>query len=299
MALAPIGLNVIRCGVATVFCGLLAWVAPLPAATPIADDRGVQVLLPVAPQRIVSVLPSLTETVCVLGACDRLVGVDRYSNWPAQVGRLPTVGGGIAPSLEAVLALKPDLVLAAKSTRGLDRIEAMGIPVAALEPTSLADMRSVIDRIAQLVNAPPARAESVWAGLEASLSKFHGRLRSPDGVPPKVYVEVSDAPYAAGEASFIGELLAVMGAKNIVPSTLGPFPKISPEFVVRAQPDLIVVTTAGRPLDTRPGWKAIPAIQTGRVCRPNSAQADVVVRPGPRLEEAMDILLACAQGRLP
>ena len=98
------------------------------------DDRGVTVKFQQPPQRIVSLLPSLTETVCALGKCDRLVGVDRYSNYPASVRGLPQVGGGIDPIIEAVVALKPDVVLMAKSSRGAQRLEALGLKVVALEP---------------------------------------------------------------------------------------------------------------------------------------------------------------------
>ena len=79
-------------------------------------------------------LPSLTETVCELGQCHRLVGVDRYSNHPAPVRSLPQVGGGVDPNVEAVVALKPDLVLAAISSRGIERLESLGSKVLALEP---------------------------------------------------------------------------------------------------------------------------------------------------------------------
>ena len=87
-------------------------------AVVVRDDRQQVIDLPQAPQRVVSLLPSLTETVCALGACERLVGVDRYSNWPASVQSLPRVGGGLDPSIEGIVALRPDLVLAAGSTRG-------------------------------------------------------------------------------------------------------------------------------------------------------------------------------------
>ena len=94
------------------FVMLMALVLALPAAAlQLTDDRGVTVDLPRSPQRVVSLLPSLTETVCALGECRRLVGVDRYSNFPAEVRGLPQVGGGIDPSIEAVVALRPDVVL--------------------------------------------------------------------------------------------------------------------------------------------------------------------------------------------
>jgi len=115
----------------------LALCLPLWAAASIAqpidlvDDRGVTVKFQQPPQRIVSLLPSLTETVCELGKCDRLVGVDRYSNYPASVRSLPQVGGGIDPIIEAVVALKPDVVLMATSSRGVQRLEALGLKVVA------------------------------------------------------------------------------------------------------------------------------------------------------------------------
>jgi iron complex transport system substrate-binding protein len=91
--------------------GLALALSTAQAAIQVTDGRGVAVELPQPPRRIVSLLPSLTETVCALGGCERLVGVDRYSNWPAHVKALPVVGGGIDPHIEAIVALKPDLVL--------------------------------------------------------------------------------------------------------------------------------------------------------------------------------------------
>ncbi len=107
---------------------LLLWACALQArALTITDDRGTAVTLAATPQRIVSLLPSLTETVCELGQCHRLVGVDRYSNFPAAVRALPQVGGGIDPNIEAVVALRPDVVLMATSSRGAQRLEALSV----------------------------------------------------------------------------------------------------------------------------------------------------------------------------
>ena len=111
------------------------------------DDRGVRVVLPQPPRRIVTLLPSLTETVCALGACDRLVAVDDFSNWPARVSALPRVGGLEDAQVETIVSLRPDLVLAAASTRAVARLEALGLRVAALEPRTLDDLRRTIDRV--------------------------------------------------------------------------------------------------------------------------------------------------------
>ncbi len=91
------------------------------AAPTLLDDRGAAVAVLPVPQRIVSLLPSLTESVCALGQCAKLVGVDRYSDYPASVRSLPMVGGGLDPNIEAIVALSPDLVLVASSAPGTER----------------------------------------------------------------------------------------------------------------------------------------------------------------------------------
>ena len=101
--------------------------AQAPRAIAIQDDRGQLVKLGRPPQRVVSLLPSLTETTCAIGACARLIGVDRYSNFPPQVQKLPQVGGGLDPNIEAIVALKPDVVLMATSSRAADRLRALGV----------------------------------------------------------------------------------------------------------------------------------------------------------------------------
>ena len=109
-------------------------------AVTVLDDTQNKVEIPRTPQRIVSLLPSLTETVCALGQCPRLVGVDRYSNWPDSIQALPRMGGGIDPNIERIVTQKPDLVLLAGSTRGVERLQSLGITVLRLEPRTHADV---------------------------------------------------------------------------------------------------------------------------------------------------------------
>lgn len=262
-------------------------------ALQVTDDRGVVVTLAQAPQRIVSLLPSLTETVCELGQCQRLVGVDRYSNHPASVQKLPQVGGGLDPNIEAIVALKPDVVLMATSSRAADRLQSLGIKVVSLEPKSHADVKRVLEKVGQVLAV--ADAQRVWrvvdAGVQAAAQSLPASVKS-----TKVYFEVNRAPYAAGESSFIGETLTRLGARNIVPASLGPFPKLNPEFVVRANPDVIMVgdrNFAG--MEGRPGWSGIRAIQRKRVCVFTPEQSDVLVRPGPRMAEGARIMAQCLQ----
>ena len=131
---------------------VMCFLAMAPAhALQVTDDRGVSVTFAHSPQRIVSILPSLTESVCALEQCQRLVGVDRYSNYPASVRSLPVVGGGLDPNIEAIVALRPDVVLMAVSSRASQRLESLGIKVLALEPKNHADVQRVLKKIGAFV----------------------------------------------------------------------------------------------------------------------------------------------------
>ena len=266
-------------------------------AIDVVDDRGVTIHLPQPPQRIVSLLPSITETVCALGGCSRLVGVDRYSNWPASVRTLPQLGGGIDPNVEAVVAQKPDLVLLAKSSRVVERLESLGLKVMVLEPKNHADMRRVLDKIGQVLGT--GDAQRVWREIDASVSAAAQSL--PASVKnTRVYYEVNSGPYAAGEGSFMGETLTRLGAKNIVPAAMGPFPKINPEFVARANPDVIMVgERSAQGLEQRPGWSSMRAVRDGRICRFKAEDSDVLVRPGPRMGEAARLMANCLLSKAP
>lgn len=271
----------------------VAAAANAPTPLQITDDRGQTVRLAQPPQRIVSTLPSLTETVCELGACARLVGVDRYSNWPDTVRALPQVGGGLDPNVEAIVALKPDLVLVAQSSRVADRLQALGLTVAVLEPKTHADVQRVAGRVAQLLGVSADDAKALWRRIDAAVQA------AAQSVPAaahgmRVYIEVSGGPYAAGPGSFIGETLTRLHARNIVTPELGPFPKLNPEYVVRANPALIMVgARSAQGLEQRPGWGGIAAVRNARVCRFTAEQSDTLVRPGPRMTEGARLMANC------
>lgn len=271
----------------------LALCAGWAQAITVRDDRQQDITLRKPPERVVSLLPSLTETVCALGQCHKLVGVDRYSNWPESVRKLPRLGGGLDPNIESVVAQRPDLVLMATSARGAERFKALGIPVLELEPRTHADLQRVLSTLAQVLGVPAPEGERVWRDIQT------GVLAAAQSLPPqarglKVYVEVSPAPYGASESSFIGETLTRMGLRNILSGSLGPFPKINPEFVVRAQPDIIIAGDSSRvSMLQRPGWSQLPVIQANRVCVFNTDESDMLVRAGPRMAEGARLMAQC------
>ncbi len=258
----------------------------------IRDDRGAEHRFAAPPQRIVTMLPSLTETVWVLGAGERLVGVDRFSTWPPEIARLPRLGGLEDAQIEAIAALKPDAILASTASRAMDRLEALGFAVVRLKSDSHADVRRTLDSVARLLGRPDEGAR-VWARLEreieAAAARVPAALRG-----RRVYFEIYGGPYAAGTGSFIGETLARLGLANIAPAALGPFPKLNPEFVVRARPEIVMgVRSQQAALARRPGWSALPALREGRLCAFENADYEMLIHPGPRLGEAATRVADC------
>ena len=274
-------------------CALIVWLACLPAwAYEVTDDTGHTVRFDATPLRIVSLLPSLTETVCELRGCERLIAVDRYSNWPATLKKLPNVGGGLDPNIEAIVALKPDLVLLSVSSRAGERLRALGLPVLQMEPRTGAQVRQVTTRLATALQLTTAERvlRDIDSGVEAAAMSVPPALRG-----QRVYFEASGGPHAAGPQSFIGEMLTRLGLDNIIAPELGPFPRINPELVVRANPDLIMVGARSvRELVGRPGWNQLRALREQRMCVFTADEVDVLVRPGPRMAEAARLMARCA-----
>jgi iron complex transport system substrate-binding protein len=227
--------------------------------------------------------------------------VDRYSNWPERVKSLPKLGGLDDTQLEALVKLKPDLVLLARSSRVTQRLESMGIKVVALEPQSQEDMHRVIQLIAGALHLPNAkeRAETLWQSIQQKLDT--AALRVPaqaKGV--RIYFEAGSGYFAAGEASYIGETLKRLGLVNVVTANMGAFPQVNPEFVVKANPQIIFMgERAANDLPSRPGWQRIEAIQQQRICSFPPVQSDIIVRSGPRIPEAAELMVACLKRLYP
>lgn len=276
---------------------MAVWWGPARAAQQFTDDAGAVVSFERSPQRIVSLLPSLSETVCELGQCQRLVGVDRYSTYPSSLRRLPQVGGGLDPNIEQIVALRPDVVLMATSSRAGDRLRALGLKVVSLEPKTHADVQRVMLKIGRLLEVPDA--QRIWRAIDAAVMAAAQSLPA-SARGTRVYFEVNPGPYAAGEGSFIGETLTRLGARNIVPASLGPFPKLNPEYIVRADPDLIMI--GQRSVDgmaQRPGWMGMRAMREQRLCVFSTDESDTLVRPGPRMAEGARLMARCLAEKAP
>jgi iron complex transport system substrate-binding protein len=260
------------------------------------DDSGREVRLPHPAQRVVSLLPSLTETVCALGACGRLVATDRYSDWPAEVRSVPKAGGLDDAQVEEIVRLRPDVVLVSRSQRITDRLGELGVQSVALDTETFAAIARTVTLIGQILGEPD-RATALNREIDRDVRAVSDTARVHRGaMAPSVYFEVDRAPYAAGAGSFIGEMLARLGAHNIVTPDLGPFPMLNPEYVVRHDPDVIFVASAEAPhLTERPGWDQIRAVKQQHVCSFSPEVRNTIVRPGPRVADGMQALEACLE----
>lgn len=253
------------------------------------DDRGVTVRLVAPPRRIVSLAPSLTEIVYLLGREGSLVGVTRFCNVPSAASDLPKIGGVSDPDVERIVALSPDLVLCTTDGNPREKvlsIEEMGIPCFAVAPQDLEAVFTAIERLGVLLgDADRGRAE-------AGALRRRARLASPshrDAEQPAALFVVSTAPIiAAGVGTFMDELVRLAGGRNAAARFTGRYPRLSVEGLVAARPDVIFVAgMAGverfPPEVTR--WKEVPAFRDGAVI---TLDGDLVTRPGPRLVNALE-----------
>ena len=249
---------------------------------------------PQPPQRIITLIPSLTELVCALDACDRLVATDRFSNWPERVNSLPKVGGLTDAQIEGMVALKPDVVILAYEARVEERLRALGIATVDLRTDTFADIARDVTALGQLLDRPQRAAElnrQIEATVQTAINETDRQLH---GRHPLVYFEVDGGPYAAGPTSFIGDLLSRLGTRNIVAPELGPFPHLNPEYVVRRDPQVMFMSAADVPnLSQRPGWQHLRAVREHRICTFTAAQLDTIVRPGPRVAEGLHTMGEC------
>lgn len=288
----------VRClaAAAVLVMGLLAPPLAL-ASVPIAvtDDAGRTVRFARAPTRVISLAPSHTEAMYALGAEQRLVAVNEWSDYPPAARSKPKVHG-VLPSLEQVVALHPDLILLWGVGDLLVRFEATGIPVLVLAPRNLEGVYRNIE-VLGVVLGVPERAHTVTDGIRARVAAVRGRVT---GVRrPRVYYEVDATdgvrPFTVGPASFIHELLDLAGGENVAAAAIGMWPQLSLEQVLKADPEIIILGDAvavNNPqtpemVMRRPGWDRLTAVRRRAIFIVNG---NVVSRPGPRIAEGLEAL---------
>jgi iron complex transport system substrate-binding protein len=290
-ALLPLlALLLAACGAGDEAARASATAAPADSAVTVTDDAGRAVRLPRPARRVVSLVPSATGMLLAIGAGGRLVGRTDFDRGPG-VDALPSVGGGIDPSLEAMLALRPELVLSwerSGDARLRTQIEELGIPVFSVEVNDTADVFRTVRSLGTLTGHARG-ADSVAAALRRELAEVRASVA---GRPePTVFFLVwNDPPMTAGPGTFISQLLGVAGGRNVFADMREDWPGVSLEEIVRRQPDYLVLPQGEKGgahdlelLRAAPGWRELRAMREGRVV---TLPADLMNRPGPELGEA-------------
>lgn len=244
------------------------------------------------PLRIASLSAGHTEILYAIGAGGQVIAVDNTSDCPEATSALPHIDA-FTPSLESIVALEPDIVVLFYAPSGLmDSLAQQGIPALLLDaPSSIDGVYEQVELLGQLTGHE-TEAQGLVSDMRDAVDAISADLSSATG--PKVFHEIDTNYYTAGPGSFIDDLYQVVKAQNIAEPTGQPFPQMSEEGVIAANPDVIVLADedAGESAETvsaRPGWSAINAVKNGRV---EPVDPDIVSRPGPRL---VDALLALAK----
>lgn len=253
----------------------------------VVDAAGREVRLASPARRVVSLVPSVTETVLALGAGETLVARTRYDR-DERLSGLPSLGGGLDPSVERLAALDPDLVVAwdQREDRGLrTRLAALGVPVYAAAVEDTADVFATIDRFGVLLDRPAAAGRLAGA-LRDSLAAVAADARGPR--PGVFYLIAGDPPRTAGSSTFIGQLIEIAGGRSAFPELEDGWPAVSLEAVVARGPEVVLLPVGpGLPgpeaLAGQAGWRDVPAVRSGRVV---AIDADLVARPGPGIAAA-------------
>ncbi|HEX4385644.1 MAG TPA: helical backbone metal receptor [Myxococcales bacterium] len=236
--------------------------------------------VPAHVQRVVTLAPSLSEVVLALGAQDRLVGVTRFDDDP-RVAKVARIGGYNDPQPEAVLGVKPDLVLAepAPSNRGpVEALARLGVPIEAFPLTTVADIEDAIGGIAQLLGVPE-KGRELDAQLEAARKQSRDKLQGKKRLRTLLVFGLEPL-VVAGPGSFAVELLEDAGGENAAAGADKPFFRWSAEAAVRSAPDLIILCG----VDAPPGRPALPGLDKTRTVHLRST---ALLHPGPRLAEAL------------
>lgn len=242
------------------------------------------------PQRIVSLAPSVTETLFALGFGNRLVGVTTYCDYPAEAQKLPKIGGFMSPGLEVILAKRPDLVIGVSSATDpvkVREMERLGLKVTLISLASVSDILSSIKSIARLLGNPEV-GERLAQKITRQFDQVKKRVAPAPRRPTLLAVGLRPL-VAVGGKNFIDELITLAGGENIAGNAAQPWLNLPDEYVVAKAPQVIIEAGMGSERsESVKHWadlKSIPAVKERRVY---AYPSDKILRPGPRIGEGLE-----------
>lgn len=260
----------------------------------VTDDLGRTLVFARPPDRIVSLIPAVTEVLFAIGAGESVAGRSRWDDYPPEVLNLPNLGDAVRPSTELVLAHRPDVVIlfaGSDNEPAVREFERLGIPSLAVALNTLPDFERTVGRLGLLTGRTEA-AEALLTGVRRELRRVKELTRH---LPPRsVYYDIWYPPaITIGAGSYLDSLIAIAGGRNIFSDLASPSPQVSLEAIAERDPEVILypltAEPAGRqtPPTKRPGWNAVRAVREGSV---RTVDADIVHRLGPRIGQAAAIL---------
>jgi len=257
------------------------------------DGYGRAVSISQRPLRIISLAPSVTETLYAIGVGERVVAVDDFSDYPDEARGKAKIGSYLSPDLEKIVSLKPDLILASDITSRemVLNLEEKGLTVFVLAPKTLGEVIRDI-RLIGLITGSADKADAIAEKLEQRIDVVTSKISNSSTQRPRVYLEYF--PYwTFGPGSFGHDLILMAGGRNVAEGALAAYPQVSNEFVVGSNPEIIIFTvgphaeTTIQDIENRPGWRDTEAVRTGRIY---TIDDDILSRPGPRLVDALEQL---------
>ena len=280
-------------------CAEAATPAPAPAAPgfplTVTDDAGRSVTIAQEPQRLISLASSNTELVYAAGLQDRLVGVDDYSDYPAEAKSKEKVGGFSKPNVEKIVGLAPDLVLATQiHTKGVVAdLEQRGLKVVVIQPTKLDQMPENLLLLGRLTGKQ-AQAERVAGELRQRIQAVTAKTAAAAKV--RVFFELSPDLISVGPGTFLDDMIAKAGGESVSHDAQGSWPKLNPETIVATDPQVIILSDHGsdsggvtaRMVKERPGWASVAAAKNNRIVL--LPDQDITNRPGPRAVDGLEFL---------
>jgi iron complex transport system substrate-binding protein len=252
--------------------------------------------VPVKIARVVSTAPSVTENVFAVGAGDRLVGVTTFCNYPEEAKAIEKIGDTMAPNIERIVALKPDVVLVSSASQleNFTRtLAANGIAVYVSNPSTLEAVFKNLKQLGELFGTEKAAEEKVFRLREREIKICGEFVTCTDvdlGAPPirivPVFVQISKEPlFTIGRGSFVNDLINEAGGRSVTADVATAYPKLSKETALALQPEAIILSESADNQEPNEAFRNSPAVKNGRVYK---VSADILARPGPRLVDALE-----------
>ncbi len=257
------------------------------------DDMGREVTINEIPQRIVSHVPSITETLFALGLEEKVVGVSDYCDYPEEAKLKPSVGNYFNPSIENIVALDPDLVLTDGHSESIKQLDSLGITYIVINPKDIAGIFEDIELLGK-VTGTERRAKEVIKDMQDRISHVLNRVKDAPRVRVFYVFDATDLnnPWTAGPGSFIDSLITMSSGDNIAAKAMGAWVQFNIEVVVAADPEIIVIDAghgtaviAPAKLREHPAWRETSAVKENKIYL---IDGDLVNRSGPRIVQGLE-----------